>query len=224
MICQEIERAITDLARGLEVDHAVSVHVRECEACRERLAEQRKLSAALRNWARETAGARAPVATEEALLKAFRRGGLQQPRRRRVWIPVAVAASIAAIALLAQWLRPAAPIVRRLERPATPEQTASAAPAPVMETPPAAPRRVRARRAPRVSPPPPVHSEVAFIPVPQGDGWTPLDGGRVMRVQLPRSALRGFGMPVMEERSLEQVQADVMLSNDGLVRAIRFVP
>jgi hypothetical protein len=42
-------------------------------------------------------------------------------------------------------------------------------------------------------------------------------------VGLPRSALRVFGLPMDEERAAEQIQADVMLSNDGLVRAIRFV-
>jgi len=44
-----------------------------------------------------------------------------------------------------------------------------------------------------------------------------------VRVKLPRSALLVFGLPMNEERALEQVQADVMLSNDGLLRAIRFV-
>ena len=66
-------------------------------------------------------------------------------------------------------------------------------------------------------------AELDFLPVPQGDGWTPLDGGRMVRVGLPRTALRAFGLPINEERASEQVQADVMLSNDGLLRAIRFV-
>jgi hypothetical protein len=68
-----------------------------------------------------------------------------------------------------------------------------------------------------------VQTESDFFTVPQGDAWTPRDGGRLVRVQLPRSALRSFGLPVNEERSWEQIQADVMLSNDGLLRAIRFV-
>ena len=222
MNCQEVEKAITDLARGVNVDQAASDHVRECGRCRERLAEQRKITAALRAWAGETADEGAPAAVEEALLKAFRRGPAPA-RRSRVWIPVAVAASIAAVVLLTQWRKPSAPVVDRAEPLVATVQTASAAPAPVVIFPPAAPRRVKARPVRRVIPPP-APSEVDFVRVAQGDSWTPLDGGRLVRIQLPRSAMRGFGLPVMEERSFEQVQADVMLSNDGLVRAIRFVP
>ena len=71
----------------------------------------------------------------------------------------------------------------------------------------------------------PVEAEIAteFLPVAVDDGWTPLDGGRLVRVKLPRSALGVFGLPVDVERGPERVQADVMLSNDGVLRAIRFV-
>jgi hypothetical protein len=90
---------------------------------------------------------------------------------------------------------------------------------------PAAPQKIRvARRVVRRGPrPAPVPREIDLLPVAQGDGWTPLDGARLVRVGLPRSALRVFGLPMDEERAAEQIQADVMLSNDGLVRAIRFV-
>ncbi len=62
-----------------------------------------------------------------------------------------------------------------------------------------------------------------FLPVAQDDGWTPLEGGRLVRVELPKSALGVFGLPIDEERGPERVQADVMVSHDGLLRAIRFV-
>ena len=61
------------------------------------------------------------------------------------------------------------------------------------------------------------------MPVAQGDEWTPLDGGRLVRVRLPRSAMGVFGLPVDPGRDPERVQADVVLSDDGLLRAIRFV-
>ena len=50
-----------------------------------------------------------------------------------------------------------------------------------------------------------------------------LDSGRVVRVQLPRSALARFGLPVNAERAGEPVKADVLLGEDGTARAIRFV-
>ena len=43
----------------------------------------------------------------------------------------------------------------------------------------------------------------------------PLDGGRWVRVKLPRSALMMFGLSVNEEAVPERVQADVMLSHDA---------
>ena len=51
----------------------------------------------------------------------------------------------------------------------------------------------------------------------------PLERGRLVRVKLPRSALTVFGLPVSEERSEERIQADVLVGEDGLARAIRFV-
>ena len=52
---------------------------------------------------------------------------------------------------------------------------------------------------------------------------TPLEGGQLVRVQLPRAALASLGLPLNAERENELVRADVLLGNDGLARAIRFV-
>jgi hypothetical protein len=63
-----------------------------------------------------------------------------------------------------------------------------------------------------------------FIPLVGGaPGATPLESGQLVRVQLPRSALAPLGLPLNAERGNEPVQADVLLGNDGLARAIRFV-
>jgi hypothetical protein len=35
--------------------------------------------------------------------------------------------------------------------------------------------------------------------------------------------MRSFGLPVSEERALDRVQADVLMGEDGIARAIRFV-
>ncbi|HYY57036.1 MAG TPA: hypothetical protein VE842_06855 [Pyrinomonadaceae bacterium] len=70
-----------------------------------------------------------------------------------------------------------------------------------------------------------VASDIAtdFIPLTYGGGMNGLDSGRVVRVELPRSALARFGLPVNAERAGEPVKADVLLGEDGLARAIRFV-
>ena len=47
-----------------------------------------------------------------------------------------------------------------------------------------------------------------------------MDGGQLMRVELPRSALMSFGLPMDMERATERIKADVVVGNDGLARAI----
>jgi hypothetical protein len=71
----------------------------------------------------------------------------------------------------------------------------------------------------------PVQREIAteFLPVAVDDGWTPLDGGRLVRVKLPRRRSVLSDCRSMNCLAPERVQADVMLSNDGILRAIRFV-
>jgi hypothetical protein len=73
----------------------------------------------------------------------------------------------------------------------------------------------------------PVSSEgeitTEFLPMLPGvDGQT-VESGRVIRVQMPRAALASFGLPFDVERAEESVKADVLLGEDGLARAIRFV-
>lgn len=62
-----------------------------------------------------------------------------------------------------------------------------------------------------------------FMPLTYGAALNPNEGGQLVRVELPRSALASLGLPVNVERSEERVKADVLLGHDGLARAIRFV-
>lgn len=50
-----------------------------------------------------------------------------------------------------------------------------------------------------------------------------MESGQLIRVQIPRSALVSFGLPVNVERADAPVTADLLLGEDGLARAIRFV-
>lgn len=59
-----------------------------------------------------------------------------------------------------------------------------------------------------------------FIPLA---GFTQSEGVHLMRVELPRSALASFGIPVNAEQAGGRVKADVLLGEDGTARAIRFV-
>jgi hypothetical protein len=62
-----------------------------------------------------------------------------------------------------------------------------------------------------------------FIPVGYQNAMNLQDGGQIVRVQLPRSALVAFGLPVNMDRYNEKVKADVFFGTDGMPRAIRFV-
>lgn len=62
-----------------------------------------------------------------------------------------------------------------------------------------------------------------FMPVAYASPMNLEDGGQVMRVELPRSSLAGFGLPVNMELVNERVKADVLVGPDGQARAIRFV-
>ncbi|HST52385.1 MAG TPA: hypothetical protein VLJ61_10290 [Pyrinomonadaceae bacterium] len=62
-----------------------------------------------------------------------------------------------------------------------------------------------------------------FIPMMQGGSFGQAEGGHLVRVELPRSAMASFGLPVNYERAGGRVKADVLLGDDGIARAIRFV-
>ena len=57
----------------------------------------------------------------------------------------------------------------------------------------------------------------------RGDVIEPMDRGQLVRVQVPRMAMRNAGFPVREERLNEPVLADVLVGEDGTARGIRFV-
>ena len=68
-------------------------------------------------------------------------------------------------------------------------------------------------------------NEVAthFMPLGYAGPLNLQDGGQLVRVELPRSAMWSMGLPVNMDRYGERVKADVLLGADGLARAIRFV-
>ena len=81
---------------------------------------------------------------------------------------------------------------------------------------------------PRSEPPAPVRqaaTELAtdYLPIGYGPGLRAGETVQVIRIRLPRSEMVRFGLPVQVERAHQPVQADVLIGEDGLARAIRFV-
>jgi hypothetical protein len=62
-----------------------------------------------------------------------------------------------------------------------------------------------------------------FVLVGYGNALDLQDGGQLVRVELPRSAMATFGLPMNMDRADERIKADVLVGTDGLARAIRFV-
>jgi hypothetical protein len=165
----------------------------------------------------------APRAVEAAVMAEFRTRR-QRRSSRIVWVwcaAAAVAAVVLAVTLL-PWPGASQP------EPVIVVQQPTPAPAPTVITPaPTLPPQVRPVRrskpTPRPKPAPPAEIASDFIALPYAPPLYADEGGQVVRVQLPRSAMRSVGLPVLEERAFERVPADVLLGQDGIARAVRFV-
>ena len=83
---------------------------------------------------------------------------------------------------------------------------------------------LRPGRPPAAPPPQAAEQRVftEFIPVVYGQPFHPEEGGRIVRVRMPRTTLASFGLPVNQDRLDERIQADILLGEDNLVRAVRF--
>jgi hypothetical protein len=62
-----------------------------------------------------------------------------------------------------------------------------------------------------------------FIPLSYGGVQKPMESGEVIRMEMPRSALIAFGLPVNVDRADTPVKAELLLGEDGMARAIRFL-
>jgi len=64
-------------------------------------------------------------------------------------------------------------------------------------------------------------TDTGFYPLPEAEALPAVENAMVVRVQLPVSSLELMGVPVGEERADASVQADLLLGQDGLARAVR---
>ena len=150
----------------------------------------------------------APPAVEMRLRAAFRK-----KHQRRVWPYFAVAAALVAgivMSLSTTTKRPPSPQVKEIAV-ITPSAPVVAPPTERL-----APRKVVHRR-------PPPREEVVTEFYPLMEDPMPFERGELLRVSLPASAMRTVGVTVSEDRLGEMVQADVLVGQEGLARAIRFV-
>ena len=175
------------------------------------------VAAALRALAEQDAGRDAPEEVENRLLQAFRRK--QTQRRWRNGLTWSLAAA-AAVAVLLVAMRGRRPEMRPTDY--APPQFVATAPAPVeiADLPALAPVR-KARPIERQLKIQPREIVTEFFPLM--DVAPPFERGELLRVTVPMSTMRKVGLPVNENRLADRVYADVLVGNEGLARAIRFV-
>lgn len=159
----------------------------------------------------------APPEVEARLLGAFR----LRRRSGRRW--AAILATAAALAIAALWWtnrapQPAVSAVSPVSR--APEETqlnpVPVAQAKVARAPRKVARKVAAARQPE-------SHEVVTDFFPLMNPAPSFGRGQMLRVQLPAAAMQTVGLPVPEEHLGDLVQADVLVGEEGMPRAIRFV-
>ena len=170
---------------------------------------EEEIVVALRALAESDRGKEAPPEAEARLRAAFRESMSRRRRRYFIWIGVAAAAALVVAGML--WRSPRTEPVRT-EIPTERALPAIEAPVTVARQDPVRPRPLR--RQPR---------EIVTEFFPLMDAPPPIGNGELVRVSLPSSAMRTVGLPVREDRLAEPVQADVLVSEEGLATAIRFV-
>jgi hypothetical protein len=176
---------------------------------------EERIVEALRTLSEQDASREASPEVETRLRFQF-----QSRRRRRTWRRAAVWAGTGTTAAAA-----AAMIVFLIvanHKPPAPAPVHEVVTQSVVAQPEAAPAAVvKATR--RVSKSVPRPQEVVTDFFPLMDPAPPFERGQLLRVELPASAMQMVGLPVREDRLAEPVQADVLVGEEGLPRAIRFV-
>ncbi len=219
MNCREFESVSRDLARNQGITEDVCqkalAHVEACTRCRERLDEERTLSAQLHLLAASMERERAPVELETILISTYRQrissGRPSLSIRSQSFYPwvwrngrslMGVAAAILLFAVSLQLLLTLSPSL-------LPTYTEEPANGPVVTS-----RGVQS---------PLGELTTDFIPLVHCVGLDCFEGGQLVRVAMPRLALIFFGLPMNEQLAQEPVTADVLIGGDGVALAIRFV-
>jgi len=161
----------------------------------------------------------APERVEMAVVRAYRKDrGARRMRRvvASMGVVGAVAAGIAVVLAIPKQAAPPDAVTARMPPPAI-AWSASPAVSLVVNRP--AARVHKSRRAFSAE-------QVAisdFVPLSYGDDALIAESARIVRVVLPRSALRMAGFNVAQEQAADRVRADILLGADGLAHAVRVV-
>jgi hypothetical protein len=216
MNCDFWRSHLIELVRGslLETERNRAIfHVSGCRECRLFLEEQKVLTAAVAELAAETVMA-PPADLESILLAEFDSTGLW---RRRYFKPAAAMGAIAAVMACFAVLH-APPQRARLQPVVTRKEIAGSPPATVKPARRSVPRPVHRAHTAK-----PVEDAGPFVAIPHTVPLDPRERMTVMRVEMPVTALVAVGLTAAVPDPAASAQADVMVGEDGRIRAIRLV-
>jgi hypothetical protein len=250
MNCQRFEDVVNDIAREQIIDAGVRSealkHSEHCERCGARLEDERAMTLDLRSLAEGVKSEGAPARVEARLLAEFDEFATMQfpalplpARQYRIQYLVGALAAVLLIVFGLFAIRgpgPRAIATPFLATTVAPANTgiASTSTAPIIPQRTLGPagsgiKKSAARHKHDASAKAPAADAAAteiatdFLPLTYGAATNLEEGGRMVRVELPHSALATFGLPVNMDRANERVKADVLFGVDGLAHAIRFV-
>jgi hypothetical protein len=214
MKCQDFEQHLRQFAGGgtQAGDNTLLEHAQNCPNCSQRLAEEQRLQQLLLRLSGSFRELKPSSRIQEEIREAYR-SRIQAAQRQAAapqrkasprWL---VAAAAIVLAVAAGWL------YRTTNIPWSPdarnEQGSVSDPS--------------LNRTPEIQlPAERMYSE--FIPIGNCRSVDCLDRAHMMRIDLPRSSVSYFGIPKTKIRSRgDRIAADVLVGEDGIARAIRFV-
>jgi hypothetical protein len=228
MDCKHFDSILDDLERDTSMpprarEQALQ-HAEDCAYCRARLTAARLLSLELGALAKNDESQQAPARIEAILLAAFS----ERPQRHSwLWRSLGWAGAAATVAIAAwsltehPWQSSGFPprseiqaVVPGTLHSASPASTAKGQNGTAEAVAPGRSSRPRDDRAA-------IDAQGDFIALSPSS--YPLGDGMVVRVKLPRSAPALVGLPIPGGDVSGTVTADVVLGQDGVARAIRFV-
>jgi hypothetical protein len=236
MNCTSFRELVHDLDRLDGADAAACdgaiAHAQVCTRCARELYRVRELGTALHRLAEEDERLRPSPAVEVNVIRAFR---AQVPvplwRSRAAWWMGAAAAVVLAAGVGMHRRRPtsvsrsqpAAMVASGRSLTGAPSAPATAK-ALLSPKPPTGTRVDRGAKEKAPSRELAGFDELAdFVPLPFAQDESPIGEGEVVRIRLSESALGLLGVPVGASTANEPVTADVVIGEDGVARAIRFV-
>ena len=189
-----------------------------------RLDEDRVVDA-LKALREDAVGKEASPAALEHVLGAFR-ARQQQRRRRSFWMGALAAAAVLIVAFATRALlrQPEIPAPIAAIEHSGPPRLPVVGPPPVLvaaEKPKAAVRKHRPRPV-KAAPVQVAETWSDFVAVPYAPPLNGSEGGKVLRLQMPRATLQAYGFSMPVDRIFDRMNTEVMVGQDGVVRAIRF--